>query len=52
LTYGLVSWLSSGDHRLAILITGSYFVVGLILLAGINPRRGRRATRPDRRAQG
>ncbi|HWA13653.1 MAG TPA: MFS transporter [Burkholderiales bacterium] len=45
ITYGLVSWLSSGDHRLAILITGAYFLVGLALLAGIDPRRGRRATR-------
>ena len=45
LTYGLVSWLSGGDHRLAILITGSYFLAGLALLAGVNPRRGRRATR-------
>ena len=48
LTYGLVSWLSSGDHRLAILITGSYFLVGLALLAGVNARRGRRATRRAR----
>ena len=45
LTYGLVSWISGGDHRLAILITGSYFLAGLALLAGIDPRRGRRATR-------
>jgi UMF1 family MFS transporter len=45
ITYGLVSWLSHGDHRLAILITGSYFLVGLALLAGVNARRGRRATR-------
>jgi len=44
LTYGLVSWLSQGDHRLAILITGSYFIVGLAILAGVNVRRGRRAT--------
>ena len=36
ITYGLVSWMSGGDHRLAILITGSYFVVGLVLLAGID----------------
>ena len=48
ITYGLVSWLSSGDHRLAILITGAYFLIGLALLAGINPRRGRRATRQRR----
>ena len=43
LTYGLVSWISQGDHRLAILITGSYFVAGLAILAGVNVRRGRRA---------
>ena len=43
LTYGLVSWLSQGDHRLSILITGSYFIVGLAILAGVNVRRGRRA---------
>ncbi len=43
LTYGMVSWISQGDHRLAILITGSYFVAGLAILAGVNVRRGRRA---------
>ncbi|MCK9200463.1 MAG: MFS transporter [Gallionella sp.] len=43
LTYGLVSWLSQGDHRLAILITGSYFLVGLAILVGVDVRRGRRA---------
>lgn len=42
-TYGLVSWISQGDHRLAILITGSYFVAGLLILFGINVKRGRRA---------
>lgn len=43
LTYGIVSWLSGGDHRLAILFTGSYFVAGLFLLAGIDVGRGREA---------
>ena len=43
ITYGLASWLSQGDHRLAILVTGSYFVVGLMLLGGVNVLRGRRA---------
>jgi UMF1 family MFS transporter len=43
LTYGLVNWLSQGDHRLSILITGSYFLAGLAILAGVNIRRGRRA---------
>jgi len=47
-TYGLVSWLSGGDHRLAILITGSYFVVGLGLLAGIDADRGHRAASGDK----
>ena len=42
-TYGVVSWITQGDHRLAILITGSYFVVGLAILFGINVKRGRRA---------
>jgi len=42
-TYGLVSWLSQGDHRLAMLMTGSYFLVGLALLGRIDVKRGRRA---------
>jgi UMF1 family MFS transporter len=42
-TYGLANWLSRGDHRLAMLITGAYFVAGLVVLAGVDPRRGRRA---------
>lgn len=42
-TYGLASWLSGGDHRLAILTTGGYFVLGLLILAGIDVKRGRRA---------
>jgi MFS transporter, UMF1 family len=43
LTYGVVTWLTAGDHRLAILVTGGYFVVGLIILAGVDVARGRRA---------
>lgn len=51
LTYGLANWLSGGDHRRALLITGSYFVVGLLLLRGVDPWRGRRAAlRADRAA--
>ena len=45
LTYGAVTWLSGGDHRLAILITGSYFVVGLVILAGVDAERGHRSAR-------
>jgi UMF1 family MFS transporter len=38
-----VNWLSHGDHRLAMLITGSYFLVGLAILTGVDVKRGRRA---------
>jgi MFS transporter, UMF1 family len=40
-TYGAVTWVSRGDHRLAILITGGYFVIGLLILIGVDVRRGR-----------
>ena len=43
ITYGMVSWLTGGDHRQSLLVTGSYFLVGLALLCGVNPVRGRRA---------
>lgn len=43
LTYGAVSWISGGDHRLAMLVTGGFFVAGLILLRGIDAGRGRDA---------
>ena len=42
-TYGLVSWISHGDHRMAMLITGSYFIIGLLILIGVNVQRGRQA---------
>jgi UMF1 family MFS transporter len=42
LTYGLVTWLFAGNHRLGIFATGIYFVVGLALLNGIDVERGRR----------
>ena len=43
ITYGLVSWVTNGDHRLAMVATGGFFVAGLLLLAGIDVPRGRRA---------
>ncbi len=49
LTYGITTWLTGGDHRRALLLTGSYFVIGLILLSLVDTRRGRRAAlRADR----
>jgi len=43
LTYGAVTWMFDGNHRLAMLAVGAYFVVGLVLLSGIDMTRGRRA---------
>jgi UMF1 family MFS transporter len=43
LTYGLVTWIFAGNHRLGIFAVGSYFVIGLVLLAGIDVERGRKA---------
>jgi UMF1 family MFS transporter len=41
LTYGAVSWITGGNHRLAILLTGAFFVAALGALAFVNERRGR-----------
>jgi UMF1 family MFS transporter len=43
MTYGVVSWVSGGDHRMAMLATGVFFVAGLVILVGIDPERGREA---------
>jgi UMF1 family MFS transporter len=43
LTYGVVTWLTDNDHRLAMMITGLYFVAGLLVLAKVNVERGRAA---------
>jgi UMF1 family MFS transporter len=40
LTYGLVTLLTAGNHRLAIVSTGVFFVLGLGLLALVNVPRG------------
>ncbi len=42
-TYGLVTWLTANDHRLAILVTGLFFVIGLFVLVLVDVERGRRA---------
>ncbi len=43
MTYGAVSWMSGGDHRLAMLGTGGFFLIGLFILYGIDIARGRQA---------
>ncbi|WP_349814478.1 MFS transporter [Metapseudomonas boanensis] len=45
-TYGLVTWVTNNDHRLAILICGLYFVLGLALLGKVDVERGRVASLP------
>ena len=41
LTYGGVTWMTGGNHRLAILLTGAFFVAALAVLAFVDERRGR-----------
>ncbi|MEW6612016.1 MAG: MFS transporter [Pseudomonadota bacterium] len=43
MTYGLLTWLTHNDHRLALLLTGGYFLAGLVLLWWVNIPRGLRA---------
>jgi UMF1 family MFS transporter len=42
-TYGLVSWLTAGNHRIAFLCTGGFFLIGLVLLRRVQVERGRAA---------
>lgn len=54
LTYGLVTLVTAGNHRLAIAVTGLFFIGGLVLLRRVDVLRGERAALaaggPDRRA--
>jgi MFS transporter, UMF1 family len=43
LTYGAVSWASGGNHRLAMLITGTFFIAAIVALTRVNEARGREA---------
>ena len=43
LSYGLITYLTAGTQRLAILSTVLFFVAGLMLLATVNESRGRAA---------
>jgi UMF1 family MFS transporter len=42
LSYGLITWLSGGNHRLAIVSTALLFVLGLVLLKPVDVERGHR----------
>jgi UMF1 family MFS transporter len=43
LTYGAVLYLTDNNYRLGMMITGGFFIAGLLLIASINIERGRRA---------
>jgi len=43
ITYGAVVFATDNNHRLGIVLTGLFFVAGLLVLASINIERGRRA---------
>ena len=43
LTYGAVTWITNNNHRLAMLITGGFFLAALLVLARVDEKRGRRA---------
>jgi UMF1 family MFS transporter len=47
MSYGLVAYHSQGDHRLALLTTTGFFIVGLLLLLTVNEGRGRVAALTD-----
>jgi MFS transporter, UMF1 family len=44
LSYGLITYCTAGNHRLAILSTVLFFIVGLLLLLTVDESRGRAAT--------
>lgn len=52
LFYGVVTWMSEGNHRLALLFTGSFFVLGLLVLTRVDFARGMRAREQAKFADG
>ena len=42
-TYGVVTWVTGGDHRFAMLVTGVFFLIGIAVLVGLDVQRGRSA---------
>lgn len=42
-TYGVVTWVTGGNHRFAMLVTGVFFVIGMAILGGLDVKRGRSA---------
>ena len=48
LSYGTITYLTQGQQRLAILSTATFFLIGLLLLATIDEKRGRAAALAER----
>jgi MFS transporter, UMF1 family len=40
-SYGLITWMTQGQHRVAVLVTGGFFVLGLWLLRQVDVDAGR-----------
>ena len=40
LSYGFITYITQGDHRLALLSTTLYFIIGILLLFTVNEKRG------------
>jgi UMF1 family MFS transporter len=49
--YGATVWMTGSDHRIALLANGTFFVLGLLLLAGVRVGRGRRTAMRAERAE-
>jgi UMF1 family MFS transporter len=48
LSYGLINYWSDGNHRLSLLSTLAFFIIGLALLSKVNESRGKAAaTNPE-----
>ncbi len=43
LSYGLINYLSKGDHKMSLLSTLLFFILGLVLLCKVNEGRGKAA---------
>jgi UMF1 family MFS transporter len=43
LSYGLITYLTAGNHRLAILSTVAFFIAGLVVLTTVHEQRGKAA---------
>lgn len=40
LSYGMITWVTGNDHRLAICATGLFFLLAIVVLVPLNVERG------------